>query len=91
MVFKRYDALVQDEDGVWMSPGGARVAWFSDPDGNTSLASAGARELSGPQGVAGRGLCRLRGASQRRGAGVGARTASLSPAPTGTMAWVSSP
>ena len=25
----------QDERGIWTSPGGARVAWFKDPDGNT--------------------------------------------------------
>jgi predicted enzyme related to lactoylglutathione lyase len=25
----------QDDRGVWLAPGGARVAWFSDPDGNT--------------------------------------------------------
>jgi predicted enzyme related to lactoylglutathione lyase len=24
----------QDAIGVWVSPSGARVAWFSDPDGN---------------------------------------------------------
>jgi catechol 2,3-dioxygenase-like lactoylglutathione lyase family enzyme len=30
----RYDALEQDELGVWRSPGGALVAWFRDPDGN---------------------------------------------------------
>jgi catechol 2,3-dioxygenase-like lactoylglutathione lyase family enzyme len=34
VVFARYPALVQDEDGVWTAPSGARVAWFSDPDGN---------------------------------------------------------
>ena len=33
--FERYDALRQDERGVWTSPGGAKVAWFKDPDGNT--------------------------------------------------------
>jgi catechol 2,3-dioxygenase-like lactoylglutathione lyase family enzyme len=31
---KRFDALGQDGDGVWTAPGGARVAWFEDPDGN---------------------------------------------------------
>jgi predicted enzyme related to lactoylglutathione lyase len=24
----------QDELGIWTAPGGARVAWFQDPDGN---------------------------------------------------------
>jgi catechol 2,3-dioxygenase-like lactoylglutathione lyase family enzyme len=32
--FNRYDGLVQDENGVWTAPGGARIAWFPDPDGN---------------------------------------------------------
>ena len=33
--FTRYDGMTQDELGVWTTPGGDRVAWFSDPDGNT--------------------------------------------------------
>jgi catechol 2,3-dioxygenase-like lactoylglutathione lyase family enzyme len=33
--FKRYDWMEQDELGVWVSPDGAKVAWFEDPDGNT--------------------------------------------------------
>jgi catechol 2,3-dioxygenase-like lactoylglutathione lyase family enzyme len=33
--FRRYDGLGQDADGIWQSPGGARVTWFQDPDGNT--------------------------------------------------------
>jgi catechol 2,3-dioxygenase-like lactoylglutathione lyase family enzyme len=33
--FERYGEMEQDELGVWRSPGGARVAWFKDPDGNT--------------------------------------------------------
>jgi catechol 2,3-dioxygenase-like lactoylglutathione lyase family enzyme len=33
--FMRYAALTQDELGVWTAPGGDRVAWFTDPDGNT--------------------------------------------------------
>lgn len=32
--FERYAPLEQDEYGIWTSPGGARVAWFKDPDGN---------------------------------------------------------
>src|SRR5881296_3049114 len=35
VVFQRYDGLAQVKDGVWRSPGGALVAWFQDPDGNT--------------------------------------------------------
>lgn len=34
VVFNRYDQMDQDDRGVWTSPGGARVAWFLDPDGN---------------------------------------------------------
>ena len=30
----RYDGLEQDRRGIWTAPGGTRVAWFSDPDGN---------------------------------------------------------
>ncbi|HEY6493228.1 MAG TPA: VOC family protein [Trebonia sp.] len=33
--FTRYDGLAQDELGIWTTPGGDRVAWFVDPDGNT--------------------------------------------------------
>ena len=33
--FERYAGVPQDEQGVWTSPGGAKVAWFKDPDGNT--------------------------------------------------------
>ncbi|HTS18771.1 MAG TPA: VOC family protein [Verrucomicrobiae bacterium] len=32
--FQRYDWMKQDEDGVWTSPDNAKVAWFTDPDGN---------------------------------------------------------
>jgi len=32
---QRYPGLPQDELGVWQAPGGAKVAWFHDPDGNT--------------------------------------------------------
>jgi len=33
--FRRYDGLEQDGLGIWTSPSGDRVAWFSDPDENT--------------------------------------------------------
>lgn len=33
--FTRYEGMNQDENGVWTVPGGARIAWFTDPDGNT--------------------------------------------------------
>jgi hypothetical protein len=32
--FERYQWMEQDESGVWTSPGGAKIAWFKDPDGN---------------------------------------------------------
>lgn len=34
VVFSRYPGLAQDQLGVWTSPEGDKVAWFSDPDGN---------------------------------------------------------
>jgi predicted enzyme related to lactoylglutathione lyase len=33
--FLRYEMMDQDEDRIWTAPGGGRIAWFSDPDGNT--------------------------------------------------------
>jgi siroheme synthase-like protein len=33
--FERYPNMNQDELGIWTAPGGTRVAWFRDPDGNT--------------------------------------------------------
>ena len=35
VTFLRYDGMNQDADGIWTTPAGARVAWFTDPDGNT--------------------------------------------------------
>ncbi|MFN2636519.1 MAG: VOC family protein [Gemmatimonadaceae bacterium] len=32
--FERYTGLDQDSLGIWSAPGGAKVAWFKDPDGN---------------------------------------------------------
>jgi catechol 2,3-dioxygenase-like lactoylglutathione lyase family enzyme len=34
VAFARYDGMEQDEIGVWTTPGGDKVAWFTDPDGN---------------------------------------------------------
>lgn len=31
---ERFGGFHQDELGIWMAPGGARVAWFKDPEGN---------------------------------------------------------
>lgn len=45
VAFLRYEGMGQDDRGAWTAPGGARIAWFSDPDGNTlsltQLAEAG--------------------------------------------------
>jgi catechol 2,3-dioxygenase-like lactoylglutathione lyase family enzyme len=40
--FTIYEGFGQDELGIWTSPdGGAKVAWFNDPDGNVlSLSQA---------------------------------------------------
>jgi catechol 2,3-dioxygenase-like lactoylglutathione lyase family enzyme len=32
--FEKFHGLPQAENGIWDAPGGARVAWFKDPDGN---------------------------------------------------------
>jgi len=34
VAFARYDGMEQDRHGVWTTPGGDRIAWFRDPDGN---------------------------------------------------------
>lgn len=33
--FERFDGVTQDDRGIWDAPGGTRVAWCKDPDGNT--------------------------------------------------------
>ena len=33
IAFEKYP-FVQDPSGIWNAPGGARIAWFKDPDGN---------------------------------------------------------
>jgi catechol 2,3-dioxygenase-like lactoylglutathione lyase family enzyme len=32
--FEKYSFIEQDELGIWTAPGGTKVAWFKDPDGN---------------------------------------------------------
>ena len=34
VVFERYPNMGQDENGICTFPGGSKVAWFKDPDGN---------------------------------------------------------
>jgi catechol 2,3-dioxygenase-like lactoylglutathione lyase family enzyme len=33
--FEHYGFPGQDESGIWTAPSGDKVAWFTDPDGNT--------------------------------------------------------
>ena len=35
VVFRRYEGMAQNEDGIWHAPSGALVAWFHDPDDHT--------------------------------------------------------
>jgi catechol 2,3-dioxygenase-like lactoylglutathione lyase family enzyme len=43
VTFERFPGMTQDDLGIWTSPGGGRVAWFKDPDGNVlSLTEASA-------------------------------------------------
>jgi catechol 2,3-dioxygenase-like lactoylglutathione lyase family enzyme len=35
VALERYGFLDQDADGIWHAPGGAKIAWFKDPDGHT--------------------------------------------------------
>lgn len=32
--FERYGLPGQDDRGIWTAPGGVKVAWFKDPEGN---------------------------------------------------------
>ena len=34
VIFTRFEAMNQDQRGVWTAPNGSRIAWFLDPDGN---------------------------------------------------------
>lgn len=34
VAFEKYGIPGQDERGIWTAPGGDKVAWFKDPDGN---------------------------------------------------------
>ena len=35
IIFNRYPGLSQNEQGIWTTPDGNKIAWFTDPDGNT--------------------------------------------------------
>ena len=34
VTFEKYPFVQDQERGIWAAPGGDRVAWFKDPDGN---------------------------------------------------------
>lgn len=34
VAFEKYPFVQDQELGIWSAPGGAKVAWFKDPDGN---------------------------------------------------------
>jgi catechol 2,3-dioxygenase-like lactoylglutathione lyase family enzyme len=34
IAFEKFGLNGQDERGIWSAPGGDKVAWFKDPDGN---------------------------------------------------------
>jgi catechol 2,3-dioxygenase-like lactoylglutathione lyase family enzyme len=34
VVFEKYPFVQDKERGIWSAPGGNKVAWFKDPDGN---------------------------------------------------------
>ena len=34
VAFEKYPFIQDQEFGIWSAPGGAKVAWFKDPDGN---------------------------------------------------------
>ena len=34
VVFEKYPWVPDKESGIWTAPGGDKVAWFKDPDGN---------------------------------------------------------
>jgi hypothetical protein len=35
ITFEKFGFPGQDERGIWSAPGGDKVGWFKDPDGNT--------------------------------------------------------
>jgi hypothetical protein len=43
--------LTQDSKGIWTTPGGDSVAWFTDPDGNTLLLTSFSPDRNWPTTV----------------------------------------
>jgi catechol 2,3-dioxygenase-like lactoylglutathione lyase family enzyme len=53
VAFVSYRGMEVDAAGIWRSPGGDRVAWFEDPDGNLlSLTQFGRASAPAPAGPA---------------------------------------
>lgn len=51
VVFTRYPGMEQDGHDAWTAPGGSRIAWFTDPDGNVlSLTEAPEGPICSPDG-----------------------------------------
>jgi catechol 2,3-dioxygenase-like lactoylglutathione lyase family enzyme len=48
VAFDRFSGLEQDAHGVWIAPGGTRVAWFTDPDGNRLSVSEAPQDAPPP-------------------------------------------
>ncbi len=47
--FETFPGLEQDGAGVWTAPGGNKIAWFKDPDGNVlSISQHGSPHPSNP-------------------------------------------
>jgi catechol 2,3-dioxygenase-like lactoylglutathione lyase family enzyme len=44
----RFAGVEQDAAGVWTAPGGARIAWFCDPDGNVLSLTEAAPAAAAP-------------------------------------------
>jgi catechol 2,3-dioxygenase-like lactoylglutathione lyase family enzyme len=42
VTFLRYEGMSQDDDGIWTTPSGEKVAWFADSDANTLSLTQGA-------------------------------------------------
>ena len=50
--FRIYEGFGQDADGIWSPPGGgAKVAWFCDPDGNVLSLTQFVRLTDGMSGT----------------------------------------
>jgi hypothetical protein len=50
---ERFPGIPHDESGVFVTPDGARVAWFRDPDGNLLSVVQYVRECGASPGVPG--------------------------------------